>query len=215
MRMIIPLLACALGGCAALAPSIAQLERMKREAAAGDRQAVAAETIACVSGKPECVQLHLLRGDACFGLARRGDGGTRRSLDRCAVRELAAGLDGLVTEQTPLGARRDYAVKQLEALHDLIDTRTAGDDGDAPALATAALSFSRNYPADPAGSYYLATAELSAAQDRFFADGDKTALCKALATVAPRQDPAQGALADNFRQLEASLHGMQVAGECS
>jgi hypothetical protein len=214
MRLAVPLLACALGGCAVLAPSAAQLERMKREAASGDRGAVAAETITCGSGQPECAQLHLLRGDACFGLAQRADTSSRRSLDRCAAEELAAGLDGLTAEQTPLGTRRDYAVKHLEALHDLIDTRTAGDASDAPALATAAAALGRRYPVDPAGPYYLASAELGMAQDRFFADGDKGALCAALRSVAPHGNAPQGAFAANFRQLDLSLRGMQEAGEC-
>ncbi len=214
MRIAAPLLAAALGGCAVLAPSVAQLDRMKQEAASGDRRAVAAEAISCAQGQPECMQLHLLRGDACFGLAHGALADERRALDRCAADELASGLDGMTSERTPLGSRHDYAIKRLEALHDLIDTRTAPNAADAPALARAADAFVRHYPADPAGSYYLASAQLSAAQDRFFADGDKAGLCAALAAIALPGGAGDGAFADNFHQLQLSMRGMRKAGEC-
>ena len=208
-------LVCLLAGCAVANPTVAQLDRMKQDAAAGDRRAVVAEAIACDAADPACAQLHLLRGDACFALARNAEGEARRSLDRCAEGELAHALGSLMAERTPLGARRDYAVKYLETLRDLIDTRTAAEPGAAPALAAAATRFEQRYPGDPAGPYYRAGAELSAAQDRFFANGDRPALCAALASLRPGGNAPQAGFTANYRQLAASIHGMRIAGECS
>src|SRR6185312_3650694 len=107
---------------------------------------------------------------------------------------------------------------RLEALRDLIDTRRAGDPSGADALTEAAGDFRARYPKDPAGPYYLASAQLTSAQDRFFGTGDKAALCTALPGIDRRlQEGAQapGSFAPNYAALAANLAGMRQAGGCS
>ena len=208
-------LAVLVAGCAA---TVSQLDRMKQNAAAGKRDANATETVACTASQPECYQLHLLRGDACYSLSRTADAAQRREFDACAAEELSAGIAQAPSEQTPDGAIRSYAVKQLEADHDLIDTRRAGDPSGAETLAADATAFRARYPDDPAGAYYLASARLTEAQDQFFNSFDKTQLCTALPPIAAltRQGgTAPGEFAANFTQLSASVAGMRKAGGCA
>lgn len=217
MTRILPLLALLLASCAAVAPGVSQLDTMKANAAKGDLQANAAAPVGCSANAPECYQLHLLKGDACYTLARSAQGAARRADDTCAAEELGAGVAQAPGPQTPLGATDGYAVKRLEALHDLIDTRRAGDPPGTNALATAATEFRQRYPGNPVGPYYLASANLTAAQDQFLADQNKAALCASLPGIdqlAREGARSPGSFGPNYAELTASLAGMRRAGGC-
>jgi hypothetical protein len=208
-----------LASCSAVAPqSVTQLETMKANAAKGDLQANANAAVSCVASDTGCYQVHLLKGDACYALSRQAQGAARRADDMCAVSELGAGVAQAPGEQTTAGSIRDYAVKRLEALHDLIDTRRAGDPSGADTLAAAAQDFMQRYSNDPAGIYYLASARMTTAQDQFVATQNKPALCAALPGIASLT--SQGArspssFGPNFAELTATIAGMKKAGGCS
>ncbi len=215
MRRIV-LLAGLLAGCATLAPSPTQLERMKTRADQGDRAANASESIACTGGEV-CGQLHLLKGDACYGQARQNPA-TRRDHLACASSELAAGLALHTSEQSVIGARAEYARKRLEVLHMQIDSKRGGEASAAPELASAASDYRTRYPGDPAGPYYLASARLTMAQDRFLTDHNGPALCGALSEVATLQQGAMAAPGDfapNLRELGADVQRMKRPGGCA
>jgi hypothetical protein len=212
-------LALLLASCSAVAPqSVTQLDTMKANAAKGDLQANANATVSCVASDQGCYQIHLLKGDACYALSRQAQGAARRTDDTCAATELGAGVAQAPGEQTPAGSTHDYAVKRLEALHDLIDTRRAGDPSGADTLAAAAQDFLQRYSNDPAGIYYLASARMTTAQDQFVATRNKPALCAALpgiASLTSQGARAPGSFAPNFAELTATISGMKKAGGCS
>jgi hypothetical protein len=208
-----------LAGCSAVAPqSVTQLDTMKANAAKGDLQSNANATVSCAASDTGCYQLHLLKGDACYALSRQAQGAARRADDTCAAAELGAGVAQAPGEQTPAGSTRDYAVKRLEVLHDLIDTRHAGDPSGADTLAAAAQDFLQRYRNDPAGIYYLASAQMTTAQDQFVATRNKPALCAALpgiASLTSQGAQSPGSFGPNFAELTATIGGMRKAGGCA
>jgi hypothetical protein len=213
-----------LSGCAA---TLTQLERMKH----GDARSNAVESISCAAGQQECYQLHLLKGDACYKLAvdlqeerqlqQSPPPQTRdrlRQLDSCAADELHAGTTLAGAEHTPVGEIREYALKRLEALRDLIDTRESGDPSGADVLAQAASEFGKRYPGDPAGPYYLASARLAAAQDNFLRSSDPGSLCAALPDIerlVSTGSASPGGLEAQYTNLAASLAVLKRTGGCT
>lgn len=207
-----------LSGCL-LSPQLTQLERMKNNRQKGDLESNSRETLSCESTAAECYQLHLIKGDACSALAAKAtDTAVRRKLDTCATDDLLEGAKLAPGEQTPVGDVREYELERLEALRDLIDTRRAGDPSGADTLAAAAQDFRKHYTGDPAGPFYLATAQLAAAQDNYFVTGDPAALCRSLTGidgVARTGDAAPGNLQSQYSNLAKSIAAMRRTGGCT
>jgi hypothetical protein len=211
------LLGVMLAGCSVVNPQIDQLGQMERNAQAGKYVDNAAQSISCGSDRDTCMRLHLLKGDACYRLAK-GAGADQRAQAQCAASELGQGLDLATAETGPDGPRRVYAADQLDALSMMIDTRRRGDPPGTAELAAAAAAFRTRYPDDPAGPFYTAMSGLAAAQDRYNATGDKAALCKALSPVDSARAAgaaAPGTLVDNYRALAGSIAGMRRVGACT
>jgi hypothetical protein len=197
-----------LAGCQLFAPGVSQLGDMKCNDDKGNLQGNARAVVAFSASDPECYQLHLLKGDACYALSRQTQGAVRRANDDCTAKELDAGVAQAPDEQTPVGTIRDYAV---------IDTRRAGDPSGADELAAAAQAFRQRYRGDAAGLYYLASARLTSAQDQFTATQNKVPPCAALPPInALAGDGAHstGSFTVNFTEMTTSLAGMRRAGSC-
>jgi hypothetical protein len=73
-------------GCA---PTIRQLADFKNIADAGDYTTITGREVTCTQGNRGCNQVHLIKGDACFELAKRGDPGRWD----CAIQHLSRGID--------------------------------------------------------------------------------------------------------------------------
>jgi hypothetical protein len=73
-------------GCA---PTIRQLADFKNLADAGDYTTITGREVTCTQGNRGCNQVHLIKGDACFELAKRGDPGRWD----CAIQHLSRGID--------------------------------------------------------------------------------------------------------------------------
>jgi hypothetical protein len=207
-----------LSGCL-LSPQLTQLERMKNNRQKGDLQSNSRETLSCESTAAECYQLHLVKGDACSALAAKAtDIAERRNLDACATDNLLQGVMLAPNETTPVGDIRAYKLRRLEALRDLIDTRRAGDPSGADTLASAAQDFRKHYARDPAGPFYLASAQLTAAEDTFLVSGDPAALCKSLTGIdgiARTGEAAPGDLQPQYNNLAKSIADLRRTGGCT
>lgn len=207
-----------LSGCL-LAPQVGQLERMKNNRVKGDLESNSRESLMCSASAAECYQLHLIKGDACSALAAQAtDVASRRNLDTCAAGNLLEGVTMASAEQTPVGDLHGYGLERLEALRDLIDTRRAGDPSGADALAEAAQQFVGRYAGDPAGPFYLASARLTVAEDRFLADADAAALCTSLSDIdglARTGDAAPGNLQSQYHNLARSIADLRRTGGCT
>jgi hypothetical protein len=206
-----------LSGCSLLSPQTAQLERMKEHRLKNDLESNSRESITCTAADTACYQLHLIKGDACSTLAAHvTDAALRRNLDACAADNLREGVALAPAEQTPVGDLHEYDLKRLEALRDLIDTRRA-KDASAEALAEAAQDFRRRYVADPAGTFYLASARLTVVEDKLLA-GDTAGVCTALSDIdaLERSGGADlGNLQSQYRNLAKSVANLRRAGGCT
>lgn len=207
-----------LSGCL-LAPQVTQLERMKQNHQKCDLDSNSRESITCSSTDAACYQLHLIKGDACSALATHAiDVALRRNLDTCAADNLLDGVTLAPTEHTPVGDMRDYRLKRLEALRDLIDTRRTGDAFGADTLADAAQDFRRHYAGDPAGPFYFASARLTVAEDNFLTDGNAAALCASLSDIgglARTGEATPGNLRFQYRNLAKSIADLRRTGGCT
>ena len=206
-----------LSGCL-LSPQVTQLERMKQNRDAGDLETNSRVALTCTATDTACYQLHLIKGDACSALAARATDNTkRRALDTCAAENLLAGATMAPAEHTPVGDMRLYRLKRLEALRDLIDTRRATDSS-AAALAEAAQDFHNRYADDAAGPFYLASARLTVAQDRFLQGEDPGAFCASLSeidSIASTGSAAPGNLQAQYQNLAKSIAAMRRSGGCT
>lgn len=205
-----------LSGCL-LSPQITQLERMKEHRLKNDLESNSRESITCTAADTACYQLHLIKGDACSVLAAQvTDAALRRNLDACAADNLLEGVKLAPAEQTPVGDLHEYGLKRLEALRDLIDTRRTRD-ASAQTLAEAAQKFRTRYVGDPAGTFYLASAWLTVAEDKLLA-GDTAGLCTALADIdaLERSGGADlGNLQPQYQNLAKSVANLRRTGGCT
>jgi hypothetical protein len=211
--------AAAAGGLLALCsagcdPDVRRLDVMK----GADKAANTVVALDCDTGEV-CRQERLVKGDSCFAAARRP--GTppvdQQRLYACATDELRRGLAIPGPENSAIGTTRDYRLRRMEALHALNDLRGPGSPTPAPELAKEAAAFRAAYPGDPAGAYYLASAEITQAQDRLNMSGDRAALCRSLPAtkaVVDEAGQAPGGYAANLRLLDVDLATLRQRGGC-
>jgi hypothetical protein len=106
-------IAIALSGCAAL-----KLSTFKKHAAANDFEWIAGQMVTCDKASDVCGQLHLIKGDACFRLAKKGV----HALEdyTCASDELEKGL-ALNRTWKDADVHRQYGENLCESLRNLQD----------------------------------------------------------------------------------------------
>jgi len=71
--------------------NVRQLDKAKDAAGAGNYAAIAEIKVDCDASCDGCNQLHLIKGDACYRLAKQGNDSLKHYT--CAVAELSAGID--------------------------------------------------------------------------------------------------------------------------
>ena len=186
-----------------------QLSHLKEEAAAGNYAAIAAEDVTCTQGDRGCNQIHLIKGDACFRLAARGD----PARWDCAIEQLALGIDTTGGATTEMGSTQPYYENLLEALRQRRDSSRSRAEA-APftaQLESRAQAFHDAFPEAPAGYYYLASAQLTRALDA--ADTAPESTCRMLNDLqrllvhAPAE---RGRYAAGFQRIEADIRGAKV-----
>jgi hypothetical protein len=145
----------ALTGCPR---AVRELDSAKELQKAQKYEQLAALKIECKAKDEGCNQLHLLKGDACFRLARQAtDNNTKRTRLDCATTELPEGID----------MTKDWSVGQLDRAQFYGNTceaaRLRADFGDRPRfegmLASRAKQFVGFAPDDPGAVFFDARAE--------------------------------------------------------
>ena len=144
-------------GCAAM-----QLDTFRKRAARGDHDWIAAQSVVCEKDSDECGQLHLIKGDACFRLAKAGTATAANYA--CAADELARGLTLNCRWNDP-AVRRQFQESLCESLANLLDMQS----GDTAALTRdrftdAAKALYQLAPESVPAVYYLARARLRQVQ---------------------------------------------------
>jgi hypothetical protein len=163
-----------------------QVSDFKELGATGDYRAIATQEVQCDAGERGCEQLHLIKGDACYRLARQGEAGYYD----CAIRELSTGLDEVEGTAIAAGSTGPYWENLMEALRQRRDL--AGSRAESAPLTAAldqrAAQFILLFPGEPAGPYYSTSAGLAAILDQ--PGGPTGASCSELVALQRRLAPA-------------------------
>lgn len=140
-------------GCAA-----SQLNTFQKRAARGDFAWIASQPVTCEKATRVCGRLHLIRGDACFRLARAGTAPADN--DACAADELERGL--ALTPSWPDNAtHRQFQEKLCESLNHLHGLQSGEAATQTLArFVAASKALHRLAPESVPAIYYLATARL-------------------------------------------------------
>jgi hypothetical protein len=93
-----------------------RLSQFRRHAARGDHEWIAAQAIACRKASGGCGQIHLIKGDACFQLAKMGREPAVNFA--CAADELVEGL-ALIGSRYDAGVQLQFQETLCESLSSL------------------------------------------------------------------------------------------------
>lgn len=139
-----------------------QLNTFQKHAAQGDDAWIAAQEVNCEKASDVCGQLHLIKGNACFRLAKAGTAPADNYA--CAADELAQGLALKQSWKDPAAHRRfqEYLCESLSNLQDLQSGATA--EKTLVRLTNAAEALHRIAPGSVPAIYYLAMARLRQVQ---------------------------------------------------
>lgn len=209
-------LALLLAGCSAIDPETAQLERFKELGSAQRHDLIAGEDVQCAKDGEVCRQLHLIKGDACFALARRRDAAAAHY--DCAIAELTAGLDQKPAAETALGPDRTFTEKLLEALRGRRDLSASSAESLAYTLRLVqeARAFRAAYPEEPAGYYFEANALYGRVIEGIARGDGDTAICGELAAALDLLEagtPASGRYVPSFERMARDIQSTRRA-EC-
>ena len=135
-----------------------QLSQFQKHAARGDHAWIAAQAIVCPKRSDACGRLHLIKGDACFRLAKAG----REPIANytCAANELNEGLT-LTSSWDAAGEQLPFQENLCESLKNLQERQsgeTAAQTMDR--LTEAAKALYQLAPGSVPAVYYLSTARL-------------------------------------------------------
>ncbi|MBC2712227.1 MAG: hypothetical protein HGJ94_14965 [Desulfosarcina sp.] len=146
-----------LAGCAAM-----QLDTFKKHAANGDHGWIAAQAVTCEKASDVCGQLHLIKGDACFRLARADT--VPAANYACAADELEKGL-ALTRSWADAAVHRQFQENLCESLKNLQDLQSGEVAAQTLArFVEAAEGLYKLAPESVPAVYYLAKARLRQVQ---------------------------------------------------
>jgi hypothetical protein len=135
-----------------------QLSRFEKQAARGDHEWIAAQAIACKKASEACGRLHLIKGDACFRLAKMGREPAVNFA--CAADELVEGL-ALKGYRNDAGVQLQLQQNLCESLGNLRDLQSG--EAAEQTLVRFFEAAKALYQLDPEGVsavYYLSRARL-------------------------------------------------------
>ncbi|MFY9269852.1 MAG: hypothetical protein WAO55_08925 [Candidatus Manganitrophaceae bacterium] len=167
-------------GCAG-PRSLSQLKEMKKDWKEGDYASVAAEKVLCKPSIDGCNQLHLMKGDACFRMAKQGVEPRRHY--QCAADHLEEGihqtrewrLEGLDLNRPQTYENLSESLRQWQDMEkgaeaDLLTER----------LLKTSEAFLQAEPGNPAGIYFQASARLTLLHKALLHPERSPGLCKEL-----------------------------------
>jgi hypothetical protein len=151
------MVALVVAGCTAM-----QLNAFKKHAASGDHSWIAAQEVTCEKASDACGQLHLIKGDACFRLAKAGTAAADNYA--CAADQLEQGL-ALNRSWPDAAVHRQFRENLCESLRNLQDLQAGEAAGQTLArFVDAAEKLYQLAPESIPAVYYLAKARLRQVQ---------------------------------------------------
>lgn len=191
-----------LAGCGTLK----QVKQAKEAAAAGKYQELAAREVSCKPKSAGCNQLHLIKGDACFRMAKQGVKSEQHYA--CAVKHLDMGITQTKTwERGELNLDRAQTYENLvESLRNLQDLQR-GEQARATGVQflNMAQAFEREEPQHLGAIYFAAKARMRELQPQLLriTTENRAALCRRLKTIhAPIARVLAGSPAENWSRYE-------------
>ena len=211
----VPFLVLLLAGCS-------PLQQFKSHWSDQDYRWIAARQIECSPAEPECSQLHLIKGDACYRLASRR-GPQQRSYLKCAATHLARGIR--MTESWQVGSldleRTRTYINLCETLRSLRDMRTgASAERAARELLRTARELRSLEPDHPASVYYAGSARYALLQPELLDPSHPGQACAELRSILnDLRGAAPGARNTEFEPLLQRLRldvrgAMQTLPDC-
>lgn len=143
-------------------PTLTELKQAKEYHQKGEYQRVAGMELSCGATDEGCNQLHLVKGDACFRLAKGGD--VPKKNYECAVSDLKQGI--AMTTQWTAGdftlPRAQSYENLCESLRNLQDMETgAGADNITRELKKTSGEFASAEPEHPVVPYFKGIADFT------------------------------------------------------
>lgn len=217
-----------LGACSALSPVLKQLEEVKAHSSQEDYTWIAEKEISCDASDEGCNQLHLIKGDACFRLAKQEESAEKKAEARahyeCAVTHLETGIKQTTNWQqgVNLNLDRPQTYENLcEALRGWQDLET----GEAAAQLTQRLfrtaqEFLTAEPGNLAAIYFLNSARFTMLRKDLLQPEAPQALCEKLNKIIQALDDGMqraegGRYEANYRRLRLDVAGAkQIVPGC-
>ena len=211
-------LACAVGACGAL--NTRSLENAKQMQQKQDYASLAAIKVDCEESSDGCNQLHLLKGDACYRLAKQGQDAAKNYA--CAASELATGI-----AQTKQWQMEGFNLNRPQNYENLSESLRNGRDlatgAEADALNTrllqASQDFSRAEPGNACAVYYQSNARYAQLRTCLLHPDKCPSVCRDLESIQQQVTKASGAAqgshcADGLQQTTKDLAGATRAVSC-
>ncbi len=203
------------GGCCSFS-TVRSLDKAKDLSGKGDYASVAGLKIDCDASCDGCNQLHLLKGDACYRLAKNGQEPMKQY--QCAATELADGIQ--MTSQWQNLSRRQTYTNLCEALRSLRDLSSGQQaDGINNQLLKTAQGFLSAEQGNACGVYFLTNAQFAQKRSCLLHPDQCPAICaelnamlQSLANAVTRAD-GTGCEA-NLQQMTKDVSGVKGAVNC-
>lgn len=157
--------------------SLKLLDKFKKEAAAGNYQWIASQPVDCSGESEDCRQLHLIKGDACYTLAKQGKDEVTNYTH--ASEELALGIKLTKNWDSPSN-RNQYYENLCESLRNLQDLQSGAEAGATGAkFLSSAEDFFRVDPGSFSAIYYVTKARMRQLQKKLLDvnDTNRDAIC--------------------------------------
>jgi len=199
----------------------AKLGKFKDHSDNQDYSWIASQDFSCQASDECCNQLHLVKGDACYRLAKAKQ--NEKDNYRCAVRELEIGIAQTKQwEVDHLNLNRAQVYENLcESIRNLQDLETgAAAEQLAQKLLATSQTFLSLEPGNLAAVYYLSSAKFSLLRPCVLHPENCPTLCqnlKAIDTELERSmpDAVQTKYRENFRRLHLDIDGAKRSlAEC-
>ena len=204
-----------LGGCCAT-NTIQPLKKAKTLAGQRDYTALAGMEIKCSESCEGCNQLHLLKGDACYRLAKAGQAPEPHY--RCASAELMEGI-----RLTRDWRMENFDLNRTQTFINLCETQRnrrdllSGSQADAvnAQLLTSAQAFLAAEPGNPCGLYFESNAQYAQLRKCLLHPENCPALCSQLQAMRRNlEQSAAGACAAQISNLKADIKGAEQSARC-
>ncbi|MBI1925581.1 hypothetical protein HYR99_15175 [Candidatus Poribacteria bacterium] len=196
-------------------PVISDLRQAKEHWKQGDYAWNAAQEISCTESQEGCNQLHLIKGDACFRLAKQAEAENKKPEARahyeCAVTHLEIGIQQTTNWQLgELDLNRPQTYENLcEALRNWQDMER-GDTANqiTQRLLKTAQDFRTAEPGNLGAIYFLNSARFTLLRRELLQPRDTRALCEKLNEIIQALD--EGVPRVGGTRYEANYHRLRL-----